>query len=215
MSKPGTLAVTRVALFTFAAAIAASGAYAQDGQDDQQIGTNTVRVMTGFQHFFKRVLTEDTAIVLNPGPIGPDFFSDYVNLPGAGPGNGALGVVNGPASLINVRYTAESQCAGGGSDFGWCGVRILINGVEAQPAPADYAFDSTNNGADGSGSWEGHAMDRHLCVRNPSPTGAPFAVPVQVQWRVFAGVDTTTVPEFRLDDWSLTIESAAASTCGQ
>jgi hypothetical protein len=214
MSRSRTTTLARLAVMTMCALACTSAAFAQDdGQGASQAGIQTLRVMTGFQHFFKRVLTDDTAVVLNPGPIGPDFFSAYVNLPGAGPGTGALGVVNGPASLINVRFTAESQCANGGADFGWCGVRILINGVEAQPAPADYAFDSTNNGGDGSGSWEGHALDRHLCVRNPSPTGAPFAVPVQVQWRVFAGADPTTIPEFRLDDWSLTIESAAAQTC--
>jgi hypothetical protein len=89
-------------------------------------------------------------------------------------------------------------------------VRILVDGVEAEPAPADYAFDSTNNGAEGTGSWEGHAMDRHLCIRNPA--GAVRTVPVQVQWRVFAGSDPSTVPQFRLDDWSLTI-SSALTTC--
>jgi hypothetical protein len=209
-----TMAIARLAMATMCALSCAGAAFAQDdGQDASQAGVQTVRVMTGLQHFFKRVLTEDNAITLNPGPIDAGGFSDYVNLPGAGPGTGAIGVVNGPATLINVRFTAESQCANGGADFGWCGVRILVNGIEAQPAPADYAFDSTNNGGDGTGSWEGHAMDRHLCVRNPSPTGAPFAVPVQVQWRVFAGIDQTTVPEFRLDDWSLTIESAAANAC--
>lgn len=214
MSRSRRIPVARFAVFTIFAVLSATAASAQDdGQDAPQAGTQTLRVMTGLQHFFKRVLTEDQAVDLAPGPIGADGFSAYVNLPGAGPGTGAIGVVNGPATLINVRFTAESQCANGGADFGWCGVRILVNGVEAQPAPADFAFDSTNNGGDGSGSWEAHAMDRHLCVRNPSPTGAPFAVPVQVQWRVFAGGDPTTVPEFRLDDWSLTIESAAAQAC--
>jgi hypothetical protein len=181
------------------------------GQDSgPQAGTNTVRIFDGFQHIFKRVLTEEAATDLVPGPIGADGFSAYLNLPGAGPADGAFGLVAGQGSLINIRFTAESQCAGGGSDFGWCGVRILVNGVEAQPAPADFAFDSTNNGADGSGSWEAHAMDRHACIRNP--TGGVTAVPVQVQWRVFAGFDPATVPQFRLDDWSLTIETAVA-TC--
>lgn len=214
MSRSRRGSVARFAVFTIFAVLSASAASAQDdGQDASQAGVQTLRVMTGFQHFFKRVLTEDNAVVLAPGPIGADGFSAYLNLPGAGPGTGAIGVVNGPASLINVRFTAESQCADGGADYGWCGVRILINGVEAQPAPADYAFDSTNHGGDTDGSWEGHALDRHLCVRNPNPAGGAVAVPVQVQWRVFAGLDQATVPVFRLDDWSLTIESAAAQTC--
>jgi hypothetical protein len=182
----------------------------EDGQSSSH-GAKTLRVFTAFQHFFKQVLTQDTAMILVPGPIGPDNFSSYLNLPGAGPGDGAIGVVAGQATLINVRFSAESQCALGGADFGWCGMRILIDGVEAQPAPADFAFDSTNNGADGTGSWESHSFDRHLCIRNP--TGVARVVPVQVQWRVFAGVDTTTVPEFRLDDWSLVIESAITTVC--
>jgi hypothetical protein len=61
-----------------------------------------------------------------------------------------------------------------------------------------------------SGSREGHAVERHLCIRYP--TGAVRVVPVQVQWRVFAGTDPLTVPQFRLGDWSLAIETAIA-TC--
>jgi hypothetical protein len=182
----------------------------EDGQSSSP-PTKTLQVFTAFQHFFKRVLTQDAAMVLNPGPIGADGFSAYLNLPTAGPGDGAIGVIAGPATLINVRFSAESQCADGGADFGWCGMRILIGGVEGEPAPADFAFDSTNNGAEGTGSWEGHAFDRHRCIRNP--TGAVQTIPVQVQWRVFAGVNPATVPEFRLDDWSLVIESAVANSC--
>jgi hypothetical protein len=207
------LAVMRSTLLVLASlALPATAAVAQDdGQGPvPEVAPQTLRVFTAFQHVFKRVLTEDAAVVLTPGPIGPDGFSEYLNLPSAGPGNGAVGLVVGPGSLLNVRFSAESQCALGGTDFGWCGVRILIDGVEAQPAPADFAFDSTNNGAEGTGSWEGHAMERHLCLRNPS--GTPRTVPVQVQWRVFAGLDPLTVPQFRLDDWSLAIETAIA-TC--
>jgi hypothetical protein len=207
--KTFTSGAVRLTVLVLGMALIGSSAWAQDdGQDAGGVGIQTLRVFTAGAHFFKRVLTEDAAITLNPGAIGADGFSAYVNLPGAGPANGAIAVVIPPGSLINVRFTAESQCAGGGADAGWCGVRILINGVEAQPAPADFAFDSTNNGADGAASWEGHAMERHLCIRNPGP--ANLNVPVQVQWRVFAGLDGI-VPQFRLDDWSLTIESARAS----
>ena len=171
-----------------------------------RFGASGARGVGGGIHFFKVVVTQDAFTNLAPGPIGPDFFSQYVDLPGAS----SVAVVAGTGALVNVHFSAESQCALGGSDFGWCGVRILVDGVEAQPAPADYAFDSTNNGAEGTGSWEGHAMDRHHCIRNPA--GAVTTVPVQVQWRVFAGVDPTTIPQFRLDDWSLTISSALA-TC--
>ena len=117
-------------------------------------------------------------------------------------------MVAGTGALINVHFSAESQCSGGGTDVGWCGLQILVNGVEALPAPADYAFDSTNNGGEGFGSWEGHAMDRHLCIRNPG--GAVTTVPVEVQWREFN--QSGAQPIFRLDDWSLSISSALA-TC--
>jgi hypothetical protein len=204
----------RLALLVLGMTLMGSSAFAQDdGQDVvPQAVPQTLRVFTGGAHFYKRVLTEDAAIALNPGPIGADGFSAYMNLLGAGPGNGAIAVVAPPGSLINIRFTAESQCAGGGVDAGWCGIRILVNGVESQPASAptaDFAFDSTNNGADGTASWEAHAMDRHVCIRNPGT--ANLNVPVQVQWRVFAGIDGI-VPQFRLDEWSLTIESARA-TC--
>jgi len=202
--------VARLALLFLPLALLGSPTLAAEDGQQSSITPQTVRVFTGFQHFFKRVLTEDAAHVLAPGPIGADGFSAYVDLPGTGPAAGAVGLVAGQGTLINVRFSAESQCALGGTDFGWCGVRILVDGVEAQPAPADYSFDSTNNGAEGTGSWEGHSMDRHLCIRNPG--GAVRTVPVQVQWRVFAGTDPATVPQFRLDDWSLVIESALA-TC--
>ena len=213
MSKPiriVTVGITLLVVYAGATGLAQDGQQAGEQIASSIITPQTVRVFTGQQHVFKRVLTEDVAAVLNPGPIAADGFSAYLNVPGAGPANGAVGVVAGQASLINVRFTAESQCAAGGTDAGWCGVRILVDGVEAHPAPADFAFDSTNNGADGFTSWEGHAMERHLCLRNP--TGAVRAVPVQVQWRVFAGADGIA-PEFRLDDWSLAIETALAPSC--
>ena len=205
-----TLGITLFVAYTGATGLAQDGQQAVGPVASSIITPQTVRVFTGQQHFFKVVLTEDAASTLVPGPLAGDGFSAYLNVPGAGPANGSVAVVAGQASLINVRFTAESQCAGGGDEPGWCGVRILVDGVEAQPAPADFAFDSTNNGADGLTSWEGHAMERHLCVANP--TGAVRTVPVQVQWRVFAGADGVA-PQFRLDDWSLAIESALASSC--
>ncbi len=179
--------------------LTASSAFAQDGQDAEEIGIQTVRVFTAGAHFFKRVLTEDVAIVLNPGAIGADGFSAYVNLPGAGPANGAIAVVAPRARSSTSASPPSPSARAGEADVGWCGVRILINGVEAQPAPADFAFDSTNNGADGTAPGKVTRMDRHLCVRNPGATN--LNVPVQVQWRVFAGVDRCrpAVPARRLE----------------
>jgi len=196
-------AIARLGLFVLLTALLGGSGFAQgDGQDPEQPGASTVRVFTGGSHFFKVVLTEDTVVNLDPGPIVG--FSEYANLPGAS----GVAVIAGQGTLVNVRFNAESQCSGGGTDAGWCGLQILVDGVEAQPAPADYAFDSTNNGAEGTASWQGHAMERHLCIRNPG--GAVRTVPVQVQWRVFN--NSGAQPIFRLDDWSLAIESAIA-TC--
>ena len=160
-------------------------------------------VQTGLQPVFRQVLTESNAIIL-PAPAAS---FDWQPLPGAaGFADSSFALVFGEGTLISVRFTAESQCAGGGTDFGWCAVRILIDGVEAEPAPSDFAFDSSNNGAEGSGSWEGHAMDRHLCIQNPN--GVTRIVPVQVEWSEFS--NDADFPSFRLDEWSLTIESSAA-----
>src|SRR5262245_19931973 len=116
--------VVRLGLLVVVMSLSATGAFAQDdGQSGDEIGIQTVRVFTGGAHFYKRVLTEDQFIDLKAGAIGADGFSAWVNLPGAGPGNGAIAVVAPPGSLVNVRYTAESQCAGGGTDVGWCSVR--------------------------------------------------------------------------------------------
>lgn len=160
-------------------------------------------VQTGLQPVYRQVLTESTAIAL-PTPAAS---FDWQPLPGAaGFADNAFALVFGEGTLVSVRFTAESQCAGGGTDAGWCALRIMVDGIEAEPAPGDYAFDSTNNGADGSASWEGHAMERHYCVRNP--TGTTRIVPVQVEWSEFSS--DGVFPQFRLDDWSLTIESSAA-----
>ncbi len=191
---------------TSALGVLAAGALAQDsGQEPASIAVpQVVQVFYATTPIFKVVVSDDGAKTF-PGPAD----SVYQNLPGAGPDGGAFAVIAGAGTLVDIRFTAETQCSGGGSDFGWCGARILIDGVEALPAPADFAFDSTNNGAEGSGSWEGHAMDRHLCIRNPG--GAVRVVPVQVQWRVFSTDGDTTAPSFRIDDTSLTIQSTIAN----
>ena len=150
---------------------------------------------------FTQVITESIARTL-PAPAA-DF--DWQPLPGAnGFADSSFAVIAGSGTLVTLRFTAESLCTGGGTDFNWCAVRILVDGVEASPQPSDFAFDSADNGAEGAGSWEGHAMTRHICIRNPG--GAARVVPVVLQWSAFGGSDGV-FPSFRLDDWSLEIES--------
>src|SRR5688572_29044070 len=99
--------LVRVGLLAVLLPIMGGSALAQDDGQTTQAGVipQTIRVFTAGSHFFKRVLTEDAAVILNPGAIAADGFSAYVNLPGAGPGNGALGRVTGQGTLINVRFT--------------------------------------------------------------------------------------------------------------
>lgn len=94
---------------------------------------------------------------------------------------------------ILVRFSAESHCSGiAGS--GWCSVRILVDGVEADPAAdADFAFDSTENGTKPSASWVSASMER---ARTVTFSGNHT---ITVQAAVVFNANT-----FRLDDWTLT-----------
>jgi hypothetical protein len=198
--------ITNVGVVAATLATFSAGALARDnGQATASVGVpQAAQAFYATTSFFKTVVSDEAAQTF-PGPA--DFA--YQDVPGMGPDGGAFAVIAGPGTLVDIRFTAETQCDGGGTDFGWCGVRVLVDGVEARPAPADFAFDRTNNGEEGSGSWEGHAMDRHICLRNPG--GTTRVVPVQVQWRVFSTDGDTTAPSFRLDDTSLTIQSTFAN----
>ena len=97
-------------------------------------------------------------------------------------------------NLFIARFAAESACSGG---TGYCNVRILANAFEMAPVVGtDYAFDSTDNGAESSASWEGRAMERSLPL-----CGQFNTVTIKVQYRV-----TNAATTFRLDDWHLTGE---------
>jgi hypothetical protein len=117
--------------------------------------------------------------------------TSFVDLPGS---STAISVPGPGNARILARFSAESACFGG---VGWCSVRILVDGVEMDPVVGtDFAFDSTNGGADTATSWESHSMDRSRIVGPGNHT-------VVVQRAVVEGSTTNT---FRLDDWSLTIE---------
>jgi hypothetical protein len=104
-----------------------------------------------------------------------------------------------PASFFDMRFSGESVCFGGGNDGAWCSLRILVNGVEANPvAGTDFAFDSTNVGRETAQSWESHAIERYS---NCLPPGQHV---ISVEW---TSVDFNGAPPtFRLDDWTLAIE---------
>lgn len=163
------------------------------------------QIFTSGAHFYKRVVTDS---------ISRTTASEtFMPLPNAAT---TIFIQPNQEVLVNASFDAESRCseAGGpGTGLVWCELRIMIGGVEGSPqaslSPDTFAFDSTNDGADGIGSWESHAMSRHRCIRNP--TGTVMAVPVSVDWKITnnGGVGT---PDFWIDDSSLVVELARGCT---
>jgi hypothetical protein len=170
------------------------------------IGAQPVhKVYTGGAHTYKRVVTDTN--------VQTTSATEFKDLEGAGPKGGAVVPVGpGRTALINVRFTAESRCNedGGAGEVNWCEAKILIGGQNAEPNDEDfsdpYAFDATDDGTATFGDYEGHAMERHVCVKNV--TNHTLKVPVQVQWRVTNHGNDSDAPQFWLDDWSLAIERA-------
>jgi hypothetical protein len=120
-----------------------------------------------------------------------------------------VSVPGGTDALLLLRFSAESACwslsfseGSASPGRGWCSVRILVDGVPAQPASGkDFAFDSTSDANDSRGSWEGHAMERWFFA------GAGTHV-VKVQALVRSTVSAETLG-FSLDEWVLVAERAA------
>lgn len=106
---------------------------------------------------------------------------------------GSVGVFAGPGQFIDARFTAESACYGAAA--GWCSVRILIDGVEAEPVVGtDFAFDDAGPAT----AFESHSVERVHTVT----TSGTHTVTVQA-----ASVGGTLTD--RLDDWTLTAMAVA------
>ena len=89
-------------------------------------------------------------------------------------------------ALIVATFSAESNCTGAAGS--WCAVRILIGGVEGEPASnTDFAFDSTGD------DWESHSVTRSRIV-------GPGTHTIQVQAARVSGATA-----LMLDDWHLTV----------
>ena len=117
----------------------------------------------------------------------------FVNFPG---GVTTITVPSGQRALLLMRFTAESSCLSGKA-VGWCSVRILVDGVPADPAQGlEFKFDSTPRFADDAFVYA-HAMDRSRAVGAGTHT-------VRIQW-------ATRNARFQLDDWHLTVERAAGN----
>jgi hypothetical protein len=117
-------------------------------------------------------LTNDTAVVYTSNA--------YVNV-------GTTSIFALAGQFIDARFTAETLCMGGTS--GWCSVRILVDGVEAEPVVGtDFAFSACGSAT----SWESNSVER---VHTVATTGF-HSVTVQA-----ASVGTGVTD--RLDDWTL------------
>jgi hypothetical protein len=139
--------------------------------------------------------TSDTTITGTTGAA-----TGWIALPGA-----SVTLNNSPAgrgALFLVRFSGESVCSdapAGSSHAGFCNLRIMVNGKEAEPADGgQFAFDTNSEGAATDGA-ESHAIDRSLVVAATSST-----VAVQVQYQAWPNTS------FRLDDWQLTVERSDA-----
>jgi len=117
--------------------------------------------------------------------------------------------------LVSADFSAETRCSGGGtlaSDSDWCQARMLIfrsGAAAAEGYPqadtsdpeSPFALDSTDNGREGIGSWEGHAFSRSRVISNATGVTVNAFVYVQVKVTNF----NLTPPAFWIDDYHLRV----------
>jgi hypothetical protein len=123
----------------------------------------------------------------------------YETLPGM---STTITIPGDKGKLVIATFGAESACYGG--DEGspdWCVVRVVASdGGPFNPYlgdGTDYAFDSTDNGAESSASWEQHQLTRGKVLK-------PGIHRIKVQGRVKRfGVAT---PTFWTGERTLTIQ---------
>lgn len=158
----GAIVLAAAALGVLSAVTASTAATIKPALTTSHAGTTVTRLAS---------LTQDTAAVYTA----------------AGYSNVGQVLIFAPAgATITAQFTAETACAGGAGS--WCTVRILIDGVEAEPVVGtDFAFDNGESAV----SWESHSVER----LRTATFGGSHAVTVQT-----AVVGATSE---RLDDWAL------------
>ena len=103
-------------------------------------------------------------------------------------------VPTGETARIYAIFSAESACYNGGLNRS-CGVRIVVDGNELNPAVGTtYIFDSTDDGDEGTSSWESHAIARS----SETLSAGNHTVKVQIR-------STNAATTFRVDDWALIV----------
>lgn len=144
---------------------------------------------------------ETYAVVTRDDAASTASSTSFVPIPGA---TAPVSVTDG-SDLIMARFSAESACYNNTANTSghWCSVRLMLQnrqtGALSELYPRsglDFAFDSTNAGAEGAASWESRSMDRSARIGNGS-----YYVLVQE-------ATTSSQVTFRLDDWSLTVEKS-------
>ena len=103
-------------------------------------------------------------------------------------------VPTGETARIYAIFSAESACYGGGLDR-FCTARIVVDGNELNPAVGtNFAFDSSDDGDEGSSSQESHAIARH----SETLSAGNHTVKVQIR-------SSNAATTFAVDDWALII----------
>jgi hypothetical protein len=115
-----------------------------------------------------------------------DSPDGYVNIPGA-----SAKVKTAANGMILIRFSAETRCSS--SENGYCSVRALVDGNEADPIDAAGAyFDST-----GGGGWQNRMVERSVHSVDKGDHE------VVIQWATYGGSN----PKFEMGAWHLTVES--------
>ncbi len=122
-------------------------------------------------------------------------LSATVGAPTNIPVSTSVTIPDGYKGVIEVELAGESNCTGGAAILitGWCKVGLYVDGDEI--TFSDQAFDSSDNGTEGIGSWEGHTA---RAVTDELPAGTYDVTAVMEAF--------VTDASFGLQDVTLTAE---------
>lgn len=168
--------------------------------------TNRYEVVTFVHRYHENLISPaldglddavDETVEMQFGMFGYDSSNDAVSMTGQTelgvPVSTSVTIPAGYEGVIVVEYSAESACYGGPASNTYCTVNLRVNGDEI--STTQQAFDSTDGGSEGNGSFESHT------VRAITETLAAGTYDISV------GFDTNNdAVTFRLDDMTLTAE---------
>jgi len=123
--------------------------------------------------------------VTNRTTSGSRIYTGNTTWTTASCGVSSFTVQYGRRAYAIVRVAAETDCYGGAANQ-WCQARVLVNGIEADPAgaePDSFAFDSNNGG---QFDWQGHAFTRARPIFFGCPSRSGCTYPVVLQYKTHA-----------------------------